>query len=38
MNKYTFKRSGLTVMIWSDSLVSASDMVGYGWNLFMIDK
>jgi hypothetical protein len=36
--KYTFKKEGLTCWIWSDSLVTATDMVGYGWGLFTIDK
>jgi hypothetical protein len=38
MRKYTFTRETLTVMIWADSLVTASDMVGLGWELFMISK
>lgn len=38
MKKYTFKRENITTMIWADSLVTASDMVGMGWGLFMISK
>lgn len=38
MKKYTFKRDNWTTMIWSDSLVTASDMIGMGWELFTISK
>lgn len=36
--RYTFKRDSTTTMIWADSLVTASDMIGIGWDLFMISK
>lgn len=40
MKKYTFQRYTDTSkkIVWADSCVTASDMVGVGWNLFTITK